>query len=63
MMTKDRWVDIMRAAGFSEADMNRWHHEFEKSAPDEHQEFLEFLHINADEISKIREWSRTGSRA
>jgi len=63
MMTKDRWVGIMRAAGFSEDDMDRWHHEFEKSAPSEHQEFLEFLHINNDEISKIRDWSRKGSRA
>jgi DNA-binding transcriptional MerR regulator len=62
MITKDRWVAIMKAAGFSEDNMNRWHHEFEKSAPAEHQEFLEFLHINADEIAKIREWSRKGSR-
>jgi DNA-binding transcriptional MerR regulator len=62
MMTKDRWVGIMRAAGFSEDDMGRWHHEFEKSAPAEHQEFLEFLHINTDEISKIRDSSRKGSQ-
>jgi hypothetical protein len=40
--------------------MHRWHREFEKSAPEEHQEFLEFLHIPADEIKAIREWSRTG---
>jgi DNA-binding transcriptional MerR regulator len=60
MITKDKWVAIMRAAGFTEPDMHRWHREFEKSAPDEHQEFLEFLHIPADEIKAIREWSRTG---
>ena len=41
--------------------MNRWHAEFEKHAPAEHQEFLEFLHIGADEITKIREWSRKGA--
>lgn len=58
MMTKDRWVGIMRAAGFSEEDMRRWHVEFEKSAPAEHQEFLEFLHIDAEEIAGIRAWSR-----
>jgi len=62
MMTKDRWVAIMRAAGFSEQDMGRWHAEFEKHAPEEHQEFLEYLHIGADEISRIRAWSRTGSQ-
>ncbi|MCX6550054.1 MAG: MerR family transcriptional regulator [Acidobacteria bacterium] len=60
MITKDKWVAIMRAAGFSEADMQRWHMEFEKSAPGEHQEFLEFLHISTKEIAAIREWSRTG---
>ncbi|HSK09590.1 MAG TPA: MerR family transcriptional regulator, partial [Vicinamibacterales bacterium] len=58
MMTKDRWVAIMRAAGLSEDDMQRWHLEFEKAAPEEHQEFLEFLHISAEEIAQIREWSR-----
>lgn len=63
MNTKEKWVSIMKAAGFNEADMHRWHVEFERSAPDEHQEFLEFLHIPADEIKAIREWSRTGQHA
>lgn len=58
MVTKQKWVEIMRGAGFSEQDMQRWHAEFEKSAPEEHQEFLEFLHIPADEVKSIREWSR-----
>ncbi|MGO9093858.1 MAG: MerR family transcriptional regulator [Bryobacteraceae bacterium] len=60
MNTKEKWVSIMRAAGFSEADMKRWHVEFERSAPEEHQEFLEFLHIPKEEIASIREWSRVG---
>ena len=60
MITKDKWVAVMQAAGFTEDDMHRWHREFEKGAPAEHQEFLEFLHIPADEIARIREWSRTG---
>jgi MerR family transcriptional regulator, thiopeptide resistance regulator len=59
MVTKDKWVEIMRSAGFSEDDMHRWHAEFEKSAPSEHQEFLEFLHIPVEEIQRIRQWSRT----
>jgi DNA-binding transcriptional MerR regulator len=58
MVTKEKWVAIMKAAGFSEDDMRRWHAEFEKGAPDEHQEFLEFLHIPPDELSRIRAWSR-----
>jgi DNA-binding transcriptional MerR regulator len=56
-MTKDKWVSIMQAAGFSEEDMLRWHHQFEQKAPAEHQEFLEFLHIPAAEIGTIRQRS------
>ena len=57
-MTKEKWVAVMKAAGFTEDDMHRWHREFEKSAPDDHQEFLQFLHIPDKEIASIREWSR-----
>jgi DNA-binding transcriptional MerR regulator len=60
MITKDKWVSIMKGAGFTEADMRRWHEQFEKAAPEEHQEFLEFLHISAGEIGQIRAWSRGG---
>ncbi len=60
VITKDKWVSIMRGAGFTEEDMHRWHVEFERSAPAEHQEFLEFLHIPSDEIAGIRAWSRKG---
>ena len=59
-MTKDKWVSIMKSAGFSEDDMRRWHREFEKAAPEDHKEFLQFLHIPAAEITSIREWSRKG---
>jgi DNA-binding transcriptional MerR regulator len=61
MITKQKWVSIMKAAGFKEADMHRWHAEFERSAPEEHQEFLEFLHIPKPEIQSIREASRKPS--
>lgn len=60
IMTKDRWVAIMKASGFSETDMHRWHIEFEKAAPEDHQRFLEFLHIAPEEVRSIREWSRKG---
>lgn len=60
MMTKDKWVSIMRGAGFNDDDMHRWHAEFEKSAPEDHQEFLTYLHIPEAEAAKIREWSRAG---
>jgi len=54
MISKEKWVSIMKACGFSEEQMHRWHAEFERSAPDEHQEFLEYLHIPAKEIESIR---------
>jgi len=61
MITKQKWVSIMKACGLSEDQMHRWHTEFEHAAPDEHQEFLEFLHIPAAEIKTIRDQSRKGS--
>ncbi len=61
MITKEKWVSIMKSCGLSEDQMDRWHAEFERSAPDEHQEFLEFLHIPPAEIKTIREKSRAGA--
>jgi MerR family transcriptional regulator, thiopeptide resistance regulator len=58
MICKEKWVSIMRSAGFTEDDMRRWHREFERAAPGDHQEFLEFLHIGKEEIEAIRQWSR-----
>jgi DNA-binding transcriptional MerR regulator len=58
MITKEKWVSIMKSCGFTGEQMSRWHAEFERSAPSEHQEFLEFLHIPAAEIKTIRENSR-----
>jgi hypothetical protein len=54
MVTKEKWVSVMRSAGFTDEDMHRWHAVFEKAAPEEHQEFLEFLHIPPAEIQSIR---------
>lgn len=54
MVTKERWVEIMTAAGFDESAMRTWHQKFEEMEPDEHQIFLESLGINAEEIEQIR---------
>lgn len=56
-MTKGKWVSILHAAGFKEEDMRRWHKQFERQAPEDHQQFLEYLQIPIDEIGKIRAWS------
>jgi DNA-binding transcriptional MerR regulator len=58
VVTKEKFTAVLHAAGFSEENMRRLHAEFESSAPKEHQEFLEFLHIPEAEIRSIREWSR-----
>jgi DNA-binding transcriptional MerR regulator len=58
MISKERWVEIMRAAGFSDKDMHNWHFQFEKMEPEAHQEFLESLGINPAEIASIREHCR-----
>ena len=61
MINKDRWVEIMKAAGLKEQDMKNWHHQFENMEPDAHQEFLESLGIVELEIKKIRDFSRKQS--
>ncbi|PJC87986.1 MerR family transcriptional regulator [Vibrio sp. HA2012] len=54
IVNKERWVEIMIAAGFTETDMVKWHQKFEELEPNEHQKFLESLGISGDEITKIR---------
>lgn len=54
MVTKQRWVEIMQAAGFTKTDMIKWHQKFEQMEPQEHQAFLESLGIEQEEIKNIR---------
>ncbi|PJE79138.1 HTH-type transcriptional activator TipA [invertebrate metagenome] len=58
MVNKERWVEIMKAAGLSEQDMKNWHDQFERMEPAAHQEFLESLSIDKNEISDIRTWCK-----
>jgi DNA-binding transcriptional MerR regulator len=58
-MDKERWSAIMHAAGMSEEDMRQWHRAFEAREPEAHQEFLESLHIDPEEVARIRRWSRS----
>lgn len=57
VITKKIWVSILRAAGLDEAGMRNWHIEFEKTSPEAHQDFLESIGIEKDEIETIRDWS------
>jgi hypothetical protein len=60
VLSKERWIEIMKAAGLSKQDMHNWHIQFEKMEPEAHQQFLESLGIQPAEIEKIREESRKG---
>ncbi len=57
-MSKQRWVEMLRAAGLDEAGMRKWHSEFEQRSPEAHQDFLESLGIDEVEIALIRQHSR-----
>ena len=52
------WVEMLEAAGMDDAAKKRWHVEFERRAPEGHQEFLLSLGIPAGEVARIRRWSR-----
>jgi DNA-binding transcriptional MerR regulator len=56
-MDKARWVAILRAAGLDDSAMHRWHIEFERAAPEGHQDFLESLGLSKSEVTRIRRWS------
>lgn len=58
VMTKEHWVKILAGAGMDEAGMHRWHVEFESSAPEAHQDFLESLGISRKEVAAIRKRSK-----
>lgn len=53
----EEWIARFRACGLDDAAMERWHREFERRAPLDHQEFLRGLGISENEISRIRAWS------
>lgn len=59
VITKDVWVSMLRAAGLDAEGRKNWHIEFEKASPEGHQDFLESLGLERDEIAKIRERSVT----
>jgi len=60
VITKEVWVSLLQAAGLDQAGMQNWHIEFERMSPEAHQDFLESIGIEMDEIESIREWSKLG---
>lgn len=62
VMDKETWVAILRASGLDDDGMHNWHVEFEKTSPEAHQDFLESIGIEKEEIELIRDWSRPDNR-
>jgi len=58
LMDRQTWTAMFRAIGLSDADMRRWHAEFERSRPQAHRVFLASLGIPAADIARIRRWAR-----
>ncbi len=58
VLDKQTWVELLAASGMSKADMERWHGEFERAAPEKRQRFLELLGLPAAEIVAIRRGHR-----
>lgn len=61
VMDKHRWVEILASAGLDEQGQWRWHREFERLAPEAHQDFLESLGLPEAEVTGIRRRSRSTS--
>lgn len=52
------WTALLRAVGLDEAAMLRWHAEFERMAPEAHQDFLEAIRIQPAAARLIRSAAR-----
>ncbi|MBF0587559.1 MAG: MerR family transcriptional regulator [Magnetococcales bacterium] len=57
-MDKERWVAMLDGAGMDDKAKENWHALFEADAPEAHQDFLESLGIDPEEINHIRRQSR-----
>lgn len=51
---KDTWVALLRRAGFDDADMDRWHADFEAENPALHAAFLSSLGLTEEQAQAIR---------
>lgn len=57
-MNVDQWVEVFRATGLDEATMHRWHREFERRYPAQHEAFLKWINLSAEDILAIRTQSQ-----
>lgn len=57
LLDKDQWVEMFRNVGMSDENMSEWHREFERNAPEAHQDFLESIGLSEERIREIRKLS------
>ncbi|MBF0138307.1 MAG: MerR family transcriptional regulator [Magnetococcus sp. DMHC-1] len=58
IMDKAGWINLLEGAGMDDTAKNLWHVLFEKNAPLAHQDFLESLGIEQEEINQIRAYAQ-----
>ncbi len=61
VISKDSWVALLESAGLDKQGMRKWHREFEQAMPEGHQDFLESLGLEKEEIKDIRKWAKIPS--
>ena len=49
-----QWVELFHEVGLTDGDMKKWHHLFEAKNPQGHQNFLEWLGLDAEKIKEVR---------
>lgn len=59
-MNREQWTALFRAIGLDDATMHRWHAEFERRHPAQHQAFLEWINLPDEDIVKVRKQSQAG---
>ncbi|MEJ2137204.1 MAG: hypothetical protein P8X86_18405 [Desulfofustis sp.] len=53
-VNKEDWVAMFREIGLSDETMTRWHQLFEERHPECHADFLNWLGLSSEEITKVR---------
>ena len=53
-MNREQWIEVFQASGLDDAAMKRWHGEFERRYPAQHQAFLEWIGFSSDEAMRVR---------
>lgn len=53
-MNREQWIELFEASGLDDAMMQRWHVEFERRYPAQHQAFLEWIGLTSDEAMRVR---------